>query len=624
VHEESPAAAVSRRFGALLLIAAVGVLSLVAAVPRNATHAAGPDGAVRANQGADVGADFNGDGFADLAVGVPGESVPVGDRDIAAAGAVHVIYGSKTGLNGETPLDDEIWHQNRFGGFVAPERGDSFGYALAAADFNYDGFDDLAIGVPGEDVRYQRKILEDAGEVDLLRGSPTGLVGANVALHQGTPPVFSVPQKGDYFGFSLAAGDLGSLFYEDLVIGVPGEDWTDPYGGRGYRTKDAGAVQVLFGKGGHEKPPPREQWEHYFFPQPSQYWTQEMGADVYSSRVVRHRLRADRAEPSDQFGFSVLVADLGWGKEGDLVVGVPYEDVGEMTDAGAVHVIYARKTAYASIPEPVVERSQFWHQTNRIPGNGGKLERGDHFGWALAAADFGRGPKKCDLAVGVPDEDLGNHPGAGAVNVVYGSGAGITVRRPQFWHQGSAGIRGRPETFDHFGYALTAGDFGFGLPADLVVGVPQEDIERLGEDAEAAGAVNILIGTRDGLSARKNWTESQANAGFDGAVEGDSETADWFGQSLAAGNFGLGPGTDLAVGVPGEGKESLIPPSVKQKVGAVNVLYSYPDGLSAINDQFWWQANDSLHGKAEETDEFGRALASRGPRTSASSLGRCP
>ena len=39
--------------------------------------------------------DFNGDGFADLAVGVPGENV----GSLGDAGAVHVMYGSGSGLS---------------------------------------------------------------------------------------------------------------------------------------------------------------------------------------------------------------------------------------------------------------------------------------------------------------------------------------------------------------------------------------------------------------------------------------------------------------------------------------------------------------------------------------------
>src|SRR3954452_9723631 len=48
--------------------------------------------------------DFNGDGWADLAVGVPGD--PVGD--LARAGAVQVINGSRTGL---TASGSRTWNQ---------------------------------------------------------------------------------------------------------------------------------------------------------------------------------------------------------------------------------------------------------------------------------------------------------------------------------------------------------------------------------------------------------------------------------------------------------------------------------------------------------------------------------
>ena len=43
--------------------------------------------------------DFNGDGFADLAVGVPGEDTP---NDVSNSGAVNVIYGSGGGLTTST------------------------------------------------------------------------------------------------------------------------------------------------------------------------------------------------------------------------------------------------------------------------------------------------------------------------------------------------------------------------------------------------------------------------------------------------------------------------------------------------------------------------------------------
>jgi hypothetical protein len=53
------------------------------------------------------------------------------------------------------------------------EYGDYFGHSLAADDFNSDGRDDLAIGVPG--VVVDGVNLAMAGEVDIIYGSTAGL-----------------------------------------------------------------------------------------------------------------------------------------------------------------------------------------------------------------------------------------------------------------------------------------------------------------------------------------------------------------------------------------------------------------------------------------------------------------
>ena len=45
-----------------------------------------------------------------------------------------------------------------------------------------------------------------------------------------------------------------------------------------------------------------------------------------------------------------------------------------------------------------------------------------------------------DLAIGVPDEDIGAISNAGAVNVLYGSASGLTAAGDQLWHQDSSGV----------------------------------------------------------------------------------------------------------------------------------------------------------------------------------------
>ncbi len=118
--------------------------------------------------------DFDGDGFRDLAIGIPYETV----EGVNFAGAVQILYGGGTGLYAS---DTQFWHQNSPGMNGAAEQDDHFGWALAAGDFNGDGFDDLAIGVPDEDI----STISNAGGVQVMYGSASGLTTTNNKLwHQ--------------------------------------------------------------------------------------------------------------------------------------------------------------------------------------------------------------------------------------------------------------------------------------------------------------------------------------------------------------------------------------------------------------------------------------------------------
>ena len=67
------------------------------------------------------------DGYADLAVGTPGEDY--GGKD--AVGAVNVVYGSAGGLS----TRDEFWTQDVTNMQNGAEPGDRFGRVLTAGDF---------------------------------------------------------------------------------------------------------------------------------------------------------------------------------------------------------------------------------------------------------------------------------------------------------------------------------------------------------------------------------------------------------------------------------------------------------------------------------------------------------
>ena len=89
--------------------------------------------------------DLDGDGHDDLIVGSPGEGI----EGRPGAGMVHVFFGGAPRLKGKA---SNSVHQGFKSVPGSSQSGDGFGSALAAGDINGDGRDDVAIGVPGEDL----------------------------------------------------------------------------------------------------------------------------------------------------------------------------------------------------------------------------------------------------------------------------------------------------------------------------------------------------------------------------------------------------------------------------------------------------------------------------------------
>jgi hypothetical protein len=346
-----------------------------------------------------VRGDFNGDGRSDLAIGVPFEDFGAIDD-----GGVNVIYGSAAGL---AAAGNQFWSQNSFGIAGGAETGDRFGSTLAAGDFNGDGFADLAIGVPFEDIG-----VTDAGGVNVIYGSAAGLAAAgNQFWSQDSFGIAGGAETGDRFGSALAVGDFNGDGFADLAIGVPFED---------FGATDDGGVNVIYGSAAG------------LAAAGNQFWSQ-------NSFGI-----GGGAESGDRFGSELAAANFGNTSHGDLAIGVPFEDIGA-TDAGGVNVIYGSAAGLSAAG------NQFWSQDSF--GIAGGAETGDRFGSALAAADFGN-TSHADLAIGVPFEDFGATDDGG-VNVIYGSAAGLSAAGNQFWSQDSVAIAGGAESGDRFGSAVS-------------------------------------------------------------------------------------------------------------------------------------------------------------------------
>ncbi len=164
-------------------------------------HAAFMLGSILATLSWGVGAkglssDFDGDGHADIVVGVPLDDVD-GAKNV---GTVQVFYGCDQGLparNQVLGLDDPQIPDS-------PVPGDQFGSALGWGDFNGDGFADLAIGAPFKAVGSKR----EAGKVYVVYGSANGLdtQTSQTWIQGGSSNIADRPDAGDWFGAALAAG----------------------------------------------------------------------------------------------------------------------------------------------------------------------------------------------------------------------------------------------------------------------------------------------------------------------------------------------------------------------------------------------------------------------------------
>jgi len=265
---------------------------------------------------------FNGDCYADLAISA------------ASASDMLILYGSASGL---TTTNSAGFDRTA----IRPdgEYGSGFSIDLAAADFNGDGFDDVAAAARDEGIGSHY----NAGGVVVFPGTSAGLATAGSTWwDQDSPGVPGGVETLDYFGAAMTAGDTDGDGRAELIVGVPEES----IGSKG----GAGMVHVFRGTASGLVAGPAYDQDNAQIP--------------------------GDAEAGDSFGAALTLADLDRDGRRDLVVGVSGETAGSADYTGAVNVLFSTPTGPSATGAAYIDQN-----TAGLPGAN---EDSDRFGAGLS------------------------------------------------------------------------------------------------------------------------------------------------------------------------------------------------------------------------------------------------
>lgn len=410
--------------------------------------------------------DFNGDGYNDLASGVPFADI----ENNTNTGGVVVYNGTSTtaASNGAT--------YDYYDAFIsAPNTNNNeFGRALAAYDLNGDGFDDLIVGAPGEEPSNRGAVYVFNGSASGLSTSPSQILGEpNSTANSG-------------FGSALAVGDLNSDGFAELVVGAYGDDTL---------AADAGAIWIFKG----------------------------FAAGIYSSAVATQVTGGNAA--GDNFGNAVAIVRYNGDAFPDIVVGAPLDDNGGTADTGYFYVFNGTGSATTWVASLTVP------STSVVNPSG---VASDYFAFSLQAGDI-NADGNADLIVGVPYAD--QYGGNQGLALVYDNIASNSVADAMI----PATISAYGTTLS--GYGMGLGDLNNDGYPDVLMGTPLHS-----EGAYGSGRVDAFFSNSAGVV---HFSGVDAiyypTSNLDGTY---NSYDDYFGWAVCSGDVNGDGEDDMIVGAP--------------------------------------------------------------------------